>query len=490
MNILLIAPPIMDYIDGKLTPIAMDAGFECPPYGIYLLSSILKAAGHDVVLADLIARGTCDIGSYLSDIENSSLVGIGATSLSWPTAVEVIKQIRLARKDLPIVLGGIHPTMFDKYILRNFPVDFIIRGEAEIALPALCTAVEQDRKLEEVSNLSWRDHNGEIIRNEIGPIIPAEKLSSFPLPDYDMLPTNVYKGLSMESSRGCAFDCAFCSTSYRRTWRGIPAEQFADRLEKILPYLDRTTNKTLHIVDDEFSTNPKRAIEIAEILKKRELYPSLVYDCRASDILFEGFVENLADLTCQFLVGAECGYDEGLKRIGKGTTLTILEEAAAKLKKHGMSERADFSFIIGLPWETIDDIKKTIRFASHLLGTYGVRTLLQWYCQIPGSRLWEEDRRNQVVNEAMYDNFGFFRNLYLFRSGVRLSPKDIWDVSYLVAKLQWLSSMRYEDNPMIEFGFPEAIAVNYPKDNLSEEDSGLFNLRQVAKPIAKAGFPI
>jgi radical SAM superfamily enzyme YgiQ (UPF0313 family) len=475
----------MDYIDGKLAPIAMDAGFECPPYGIYLLSSILKAAGHDVVLADLIARGTCDIGSYLTDIENSSLVGIGATSLSWPTAVEVIKQIRQVRDSVPIVLGGIHPTMFDKYILRSFPVDFVIRGEAEIALPDLCTTIEKGQKPKDVPNLSWRDQKGEIVRNEIGPVIPAEDLGTFPLPDYDLLPANVYKGLSIESSRGCAFDCAFCSTSYRRTWRGMPAEKFADRLEKILPYLDRTTNGTIHIVDDEFSTNPKRAIEIADILKERDLHPSLVYDCRASDILFDGFVESVAEFTCQFLVGAECGYDEGLRRIGKGTTCKILEDAATRLKEQEMGERADFSFIIGLPWEGRDEIKKTVSFAAHLLGNYGVRALLQWYCQIPGSRLWEEDRKKQVVNEAMYDSFGFFRNLYLFRSGVRLSPKDIWDISYLVTKLQWLASIRYGEYPMLEFGFPEAIAANYPMYNLSEEDSGLLSLRQVAKPTAR-----
>lgn len=495
MKILLIAPPIMDYIDGKLAPIAMDAICECPPYGIYLLSSILKDAGHDVVLADLIAQGTCDIKNYHSDIESSSLVGIGATSLSWPTAVNVIRQIRQAREDLPIVLGGIHPTMFDKYILRNFPVEYIVRGEAELALPALCSALEKGagkgngEGLKNIPNMSWRNQEGNVVRNAIAPLIPAERLSSFPLPDYDVLPPNVYKGLAIESSRGCAFDCSFCSTSYRRSWRGMPADRFVDRLEGILKSLDRTTNGTIHIVDDEFSTKPRRAMDIARILKERGLAVKLVYDCRASDILFEGFVESLADLTCQFLLGAECGYDEGLKRTGKGTTCKILEDAAARLSLHGMSGQADFSFILAQPWETKADVERTIRFAAHLHGTYGVRTLLQWYCQIPGSRQWEEDRRNQIVNEAMYDHFGFFRNLYLFRSGIRLSPKEIWEIAGLVTKLQWLSSLRYTDKPMIDFGFPQPIAEDFPADSLSEDDSGLFNLRQVSSPPSEAEIP-
>ena len=223
-------------------------------------------------------------------------------------------------------------------------------------------------------------------------------------------------------------------------------------------------------------------MDIAQKIKERDLQPLLVYDCRASDILFEGFVESLTDFTCQALVGAECGYDEGLKRIGKGTTCKILEDASAKLCQHGLSGRFDFSFILALPWETKKDVERTIGFAMHLHGTYGVRTLLQWYCQIPGSRQWDEDRKNQIVNEAMYDRFGFFRDLYLFRSGVRLLPSEIWEISSLVDKLKWLSSMRYPENEMIEFGFPLPILESYPLEDLSAEDSGLFNLRSVSKP--------
>ena len=147
MKILLVAPPIMDYVEGQLSPIAMDATCECPPYGIYSLARILKNNGYEVVLADLIARGSNDIQSFVPDLQDCSLVGIGATTLSWPTARDVIKQIRQVREDVPIVLGGIHPTMFDRHILDNFPVQFVIRGEAEIALTALCRALENNQDL-------------------------------------------------------------------------------------------------------------------------------------------------------------------------------------------------------------------------------------------------------------------------------------------------------------------------------------------------------
>ena len=99
-----------------------------------------------------------------------------------------------------------------------------------------------------------------------------------------------------------------------------------DRIEQILPHLPRTLGGLVHIVDDEFSTRPQRGIEIARALRKRGLAPSLVYNARATDLLSRGFAENMAPFTRKFLVGAESGSDDCLKRIGKGTTCRILED--------------------------------------------------------------------------------------------------------------------------------------------------------------------
>src|SRR6185369_12062796 len=265
--------------------------------------------------------------SFQSHLQDCALVGIGATTLSWPTARDVITQIRQLRQDVPIVLGGIHPTMFDRYILAMFPVQFVVRGEGEMALPALCRALESNADLAQVPNLSWKDGEGRVVRNPLAPLIPAGKLASFPLPDYSELPDGAYKTLSIESSRGCAFDCSFCSTSYRRSWRPIPAGAFVDRLAAVMNQLSRAQHPIIHIVDDEFSTNPRRAMTIIDLMGRRGLAPQLVYDSRATDILHDGFISSIKGLTHRLLVGAECGYDEGLSRIGKGTSCEVLEHA-------------------------------------------------------------------------------------------------------------------------------------------------------------------
>ena len=482
MKVLLVAPPIMDDFWGNPQPIAMDAVRECPPYGIYLLQAVLRAAGHEGIVADLIAQGSNCMTPYEGALRDCGLVGIAATSMSWPTAIDVIQQVRRVRPDVPIVLGGIHPTMFDYYLLQAYPVEFIVRGEGEIALVELCAALERGGDVSGVPNLSWKDADGRVCRNGVGRKIAREELGNYPLPDFGQLPMKVYKGLSIESSRGCAFDCSFCSTSYRRTWRGMPPEVFVDRLEQMMQHVDRTQLEMIHIIDDEFSMNPRRALEITNVIRARGLQPSLVYDSRATDLLFDGFVPSIAEFTTQFLVGAECGYDEGLKRVGKGTTTKILEDAANILYREGLSERADFSFILGLPWETAAEVRQTCRFAAHLYATYGVRLLLQWYCQIPGSRLWEADRQASLVNEAMYNSYGFFRDLYLFRSAVKLTPAEIWDLSYSVNALQDLARLRHPERTMVEYGHPEPINLYYPEALLERHEDGLLSLREVANP--------
>lgn len=486
MKVLLIAPPIMDDIFGRPESIAMDAVRECPPYGIFLLQAVLRGAGHEAIVADLIADGSNSIKPYEKELEDCGLVGIASTSMSWPTARDVITQVRQLRPKVPLVVGGIHPTMFDYYLLQTFPIDFVVRGEGELALVKLCEVIESDGEFGSVPNLSWKDATGSVYRNPAGPKIGKEELGKYPVPDFGQLPMKVYKGLSIESSRGCAFDCSFCSTSYRKTWRGMPAEVFVDRLEQMLRHVGRTQLEMTHIIDDEFSMNPRRAIEITDVFRARGLQPALVYDSRATDVLFEGFIPSIAEFTSQFLIGAECGYDEGLKKIGKGTTTRILEDAAKLLYEENLSDRADFSFILGLPWENADQVMQTVRFAAHLYATYGVRILLQWYCQIPGSRLWEDDRRAMLVNEAMYNEYGFFRDLYLFRSGVKLDPKEVWEISTAVSALEKLAGMRHPEKVMVEYGHPEPIGMFYPEEVMAQHGDGLLNLREVASPAKTA----
>lgn len=480
MRITLIAPPLMDYMNGVLRPISMDAVRTCPPYGIYLLASVLGREGHTVTIIDLIAQGSRDLSAHLGTILSSHLIGIGSSSLSWPTAKACIDDIRKFSRDIPVVLGGIHATMFDRYVLSTTGANFVIRGEAEAALPRLCRALESGGSPEDIPGLTYKRISGKIVRNPAAPKLSAGEIAKFPLPDYSQIPPGVYTGLGIESSRGCPFDCIFCSTSYRRSWRGLSPRDFVDRVEQILPHRPRTTHGFIQIIDDEFTVQTKRAIDICHEFKNRGLRLDIVFDARANDLLKEDFVAAVLPYAQQFLVGAECGYDEGLRKIGKKTSTAMLVEAARILKKSGLASKADFSFVIGLPWETKAEVLKTVRFGFDLYSRFGVRVLLQWYCQIPGSRLWEEQHRKEVLHEAQYDDYGFFRDNYLFRTGVQLTPSEVYEVSGIVGALKSLSVKSAQGQEMFQSSTPDPILHFHPVNPGVSRESSLANLREVA----------
>jgi radical SAM superfamily enzyme YgiQ (UPF0313 family) len=454
---------VLDYDYKGLVPVGYDASRECPPYGTYLLASLLRSHGYSVSILDFIAAGSINGNDWHKSISDCDLLGISATTLSWPAAKKFALDAKRNKPDLPIVLGGVHGSLFPEYILATSEIDFVICGEAEDSLPALCRALSHSTDLDKIPGLVWKDKAGIIHSGPKNVRLNSDQLSSGLIPDYRDLPEGRYKGLSIESSRGCPFNCSFCSATYRSCWMTYHPTQFVDNVEQMLPFLNKTKLGFFYIVDDEFTNDHKRCIAIANELRKRNISAKFTFDARANDLLHEPFLDSFQEYTKQLLVGAECGYDEGLRRIGKGTNTGNIEAAAKLLAKYGLAQNTDFSFIIGLPWETQEQVMTTIDFANRLLCEYGVRILLQWYLQMPGARLWADYRNKELVHEAMYDKVGFFRNLYLFRLGNQLSPTEMWDISQSIHVAKVLSRLKYQNKQMIEHSLPLPIYSSFPR---------------------------
>jgi radical SAM superfamily enzyme YgiQ (UPF0313 family) len=507
----------MDRVHERLIPIAQDTFASCPAISIYLLAAILRNHDYKVRVADFtvdwklklestvftseekilkadkvkrieeLALKSIDklqvspatkkagkIDEWIPAFQEAGLIGISGTSLNWPSVLMVVRQIRDAGAKAPIVVGGIHPTMFADYILQSCrSIDFVIRHEGEKALLKLCEALEGRLGYEKVPNLSWRTKDGQVVHNDTIPPLTVEELASLPVPAYDLLPLQGYPMVALQSSRGCPFCCCFCSTPFRRSYRAIPATAFVDKLEETLSLAkDRVIVKdVIQIMDDEWSVDRKRAIAILKEVACRNIPVKFIYDSRANDFLDEEYAETVAPYTERFLVGAECGYDEGLTKVGKGTTVEKLEGCARVLSKYGIAERAQFSFILGLPWEDKEQVLKTVRFATHLVLQYGVNVMLQWYCQIPGSLLWDESWKRGEVTPTMYDEFGFFRNLYLFRTGVHLPIEEIQDAIDAISTAHSLIVLSGRTKGSMAYRLPAPIQLYYPPAALKDRSA-------------------
>lgn len=471
MKLLLIAVPLVEMHEGEFVPISMDRIKSSPPLGVYWLGGVARAAGHEIDILDLIALGRVDVPLILRRAAQADVVGISCNSLSWPTARVVARHIKASCPDLPVVLGGIHPSSYPEHVLRSCPADYIVRGEGERPLLQLLEALAGKRDVESVHGLGyWKD--GAIVTNPNLGLASVEEVERLPDPAYDLLPSAVYETLSIESARGCKFKCTFCSTKFLGSWRGVSAESFVDRLERLMPYVERTRYGVFSFIDDLYTLDIDRVPRISDLIRKRGLKVQATLDARATDVIRGSVAEALAPITNHMLIGAECGYDEGLRKIAKGCTTKVLEQAAAILNSVGLSRQVVFSFVIGFPFEKRDDCVKTIEFASNLLVKYNVRIYLQWYNTIPGSIMWDELAAKGLVDIAMYDEFGFFSNAYLFRSGVQLPLDDIKELSEIIQSLNTMLLFTQPADDIIQFAPPEWLwledTVNFPSHGVLE----------------------
>lgn len=461
----------MDRVQGKLRPIAMDRIKANPPLGVYWLAAVLRNEGFDVDVLDLIALGRLDTKLLRERAGQADVVGISCNSLNWPSARVVVDTIKKAYPDLPVIVGGIHPSGWPEHVLRTCKADFVIQGEGEEPIVQFLTAYRDGKSYQSIPGLGWRSGDGVVTVPNRGLASSAE-LEKLPDPAYDLLPEGIYESLSIESARGCKFRCTFCSTKFLGSWRAVSANNFVDRLERLLPYLAKTRYGVFGIIDDLFTLDIGRVSEVSAEIRRRGLSIQATLDARATDVIRGDVCEALVPITNHMLIGAECGYDEGLRRINKACTTAVLERAASMLQQAGLSQRCVFSFVIGFPFETAADCRKTVAFASNLLLKYNVRIYLQWYNTIPGSAIWNELEQEGSVSIGQYDDFGFFQNAELFRAGVRIPMKEIREIGDTIRSINTLLLLTQPANDIIQFSAPETFlqeaTLDFPSHGVLE----------------------
>jgi hypothetical protein len=92
----------------------------------------------------------------------------------------------------------------------------------------------------------------------------------------------------------------------------------------------------------------------------------------------------------------------------------------------------------------------------------------------------------------MYDEYGFFRNLYLWSTTTTMAPADLWQVVDIIQRVQWLTELEAPGQKMIEHSVPHVLAFYFSKPVLQDADtslSGLSNLRQVSRGASRVGIP-
>lgn len=433
---------------------------EVPPLGIYLLATIGKMKGYDVSLIDpceflKFNRNkniiTNSIKYLIQRLDDATVVGFSCNSFNWSTTNIAIEHIRKYKPNIKIVLGGLHPSAFDEYILLNKDVDFILRGDGERSFVRLLDAIAGKIGYDEVEGLSYRK-NGDIARNIESKAFTVDELSQVPFPDYTMLPQdNPYIQIPIESSRGCPFCCSFCSIPHRKNWRGLEPEVVLKKIENSIEIKNNFNFYEYFLfVDDCFTIDETRTVEIFRLIEEKYGEKKKFFlEVRVSNILSKKiFTQININLISGMQIGVECGYDYGLEIINKKITIAQLYKALEIMAEQKCDDKCSLSFIIGFPWESKREIFMTLRTIEEIGHRFNVLCNINWLYYLP-STLWKNRKQYDImVNESIFDKPLWINSKEVF---FRVHPKVT--ISLLNEVNEWYKDIK-KNIPGILYNMP------------------------------------
>ena len=387
MQILLLSPPTISAVKAVV-------GTTGPPLGLAYLASMVRDE-HDVRIVDSLAEdyNYGDVERIIKKYD-PDVVGITSTTSMIPDAYVIAKIAKRYNENVKIVMGGPHVTFLPERTFQECPyIDFIVRGEGELTFRELIDSLERDRDPSNILGLSINLRD-KVRNNPPRPLI--KDIDTIPMPSYDLLPMEKYQANGVRfgtvmTSRGCPFNCAFCSSSlqFGKRWRGHSDSRVIEELKHLH---EKYRIREIEFLDDTFTLNKHRAIRIARRIVKEGLDISWSASSRV-DTFTEEVAEAMKKSGCHTIYfGIESGSRKTLNFIGKGITPEQSISAVKKAKRHKL--RALGSFVIGFPEETKEDIKKTIKLSKKVGVDFAQFTIATPY---PGTRLWKYASAKKLI---------------------------------------------------------------------------------------------
>jgi anaerobic magnesium-protoporphyrin IX monomethyl ester cyclase len=302
-------------------------------------------------------------------------VCVGISTMTGPQighALEMAEVVREAAPDVPLVWGGVHPSLLPEQTAEHPLVDIVAAGEGETIFPPLVEALSEGRDWRDLPGLCYRDDQGEVVRNPDGGIpelddIPRLPYELFDLEKYKVSALRSGPSLPLVTSRGCRFRCAYCYIQdfFSRKWRGLSVRRTLDEFHRLVDEYDAAG---VFLLDDFFFQDRKRAQGILQGLIDEKIEVDLYNaNCRA-DFLYrsdDAFLELMRDAGIKTLfVGTEAGSDETLKLMLKDINTEQVLEVNRRLAKVGI--RAVYSFMAGMPDESEENVMETLAFMAQL----------------------------------------------------------------------------------------------------------------------------
>ncbi len=348
-----------------------------PPHAFLTIAAPLLKAGYTVKLLD--QRVQLITEKILEQYLSNDMICVGISTMTGTqirNALHLAEMVRnLNDGKVPIVWGGCHPSVTPEQTLMNDNVDIVVNGEGDETFLELVCALDHKQGLNTVKGILYKD-GGRIVKTQPRVMLDVETLLPVPwelvdVENYihrDMYLKDKFRVLDVgQTSRGCPFNCGFCSSASirERKWRAMSVEK---SLDMITDCVRRFKLDGIWLRDDEFYINRKRATQICEGFIDRNLNVCFYTSGTRADVFMKASDYDIEVLkragahTLKF--GAESGSQRVLDIMQKGITVEQTLAANQRCKKHGIIPV--FGLMIGYPTETVEEINMTIDLAFRI----------------------------------------------------------------------------------------------------------------------------
>jgi len=381
-------------------------GFITPPLNLMYLASSLEEESYSVKIIDddLLQKGYENVSKQAEKL-NPQLVGVTATTSTIKSALKYLELIKNILPESLTVIGGPHTTFMPYETLKNSDnLDVVVIGEGEETMVDLADHATQNiEDINDVNGIVYRDlKDGNLRTTEKRPLI--KDLDKLPFPARHLVPFDSY-GVSQEqtggiiTSRGCVYNCNYCSSSLimGKKFRSRSPGNVVDEIEELI---DTYHINDIGFMDDTFMLNKKRASDIADEIKARDLDLTFVASSRV-DRVDKSLLENLKSSGLKTIYyGVESGSQRILDLMKKGITLKNVEDAVKMAKDVNLEVLT--SFILGYPGETEEDMNTTIDFSTKLDSDYCQYSILTPF---PGTPIYKDLIEKNLIDNEDWDRY-------------------------------------------------------------------------------------
>ena len=326
------------------------------------------------------------------------IIGLTFTTLLFEEAKYIAKILKKRFPDILLISGGSHSSIFPEEVLTKTMIDIVVFGEGDITVKEIVKQLPYAA----IDGIAYKNDQGRIIKNKVRTLIPD--LNKLPLPAWHLLDVEKYvtaRPLARQSpaapvmiSRGCVYNCTYCSHA---VFGQVCRTKSVERVIREIKYVLDLGFREICIVDDQFAKDIKKAISICDELMKNKIdVPwQIITGVRVNRVNKELFVK-LKQAGCyKTAFGFESGNDKILKTIKKNATVNQARNAVKLAKKAGL-ETSGF-FMLGLPADTVNTMRDTIKFACSLGLDYAKTTI---FVPLPGTPDYIElEKRGKILTK-------------------------------------------------------------------------------------------